>query len=68
MFNDGAHGRETVGTAAPELTDELYQTWLEVDQRGLKADIARLLNVSAPTISRLAAASPFEHGVAARLG
>src|SRR5262249_1280010 len=28
-----------------------------------QADIARLLNVSAPTISRLAAASPFEHGV-----
>ena len=33
-----------------------------------QADIARLLNVSAPTISRLAAASPFEHGVAAGLG
>jgi hypothetical protein len=27
--------RETVGTAAPR-TDELYQTWLEVEQRGLK--------------------------------
>jgi DNA invertase Pin-like site-specific DNA recombinase len=29
-----------------------------------QADIARLLNVSPPTICRLAAASPFEHGAA----
>jgi DNA invertase Pin-like site-specific DNA recombinase len=33
-----------------------------------QADIARLLNVSAPTISRLAAASPFEHDAVAGLG
>jgi DNA invertase Pin-like site-specific DNA recombinase len=39
-----------------------------IDQGETQADIARLLNVSAPTISRLAAASPFEHGVAAGLG
>jgi hypothetical protein len=57
-----------LGQRRPELTDELYQTWLEVDQRGLKADIARLLNVSAPTISRLAAASPFEQSAAGGLG
>src|SRR5262249_56798384 len=25
-----------LGRRRPELTDELYQTWLEVDQRGLK--------------------------------
>ena len=25
-----------LGQRRPELTDELYQTWLEVDQRGLK--------------------------------
>jgi Homeodomain-like domain len=39
-----------------------------IAQGETQADIARLLNVSAPTISRLAAASPFEHGVAAGLG
>jgi hypothetical protein len=26
---------ERLGRRRPELTDELYQTWLEVDQRGL---------------------------------
>ena len=57
-----------LGQRRPELTDELYQTCLEVDQRGLKADIARLLNVSAPTISQLAAASPFEQSAAGGLG
>jgi transcriptional regulator with XRE-family HTH domain len=31
-----------------------------------QADIARLLNVSLPTIGRLAAASPFEHVAAGR--
>src|SRR5215813_943828 len=25
-----------LGQRRPELTDELYQTWLEIDQRGLK--------------------------------
>jgi hypothetical protein len=25
-----------LGRRRPELTDELYQTWLQVDQRGLK--------------------------------
>ena len=25
-----------LGAQRPELTDELYQTWLEVDQRGVK--------------------------------
>jgi hypothetical protein len=25
-----------LGARRPELTDELYQTWLEVDQRGVK--------------------------------
>jgi hypothetical protein len=25
-----------LGQRRPELTDDLYQTWLEVDQRGLK--------------------------------
>ena len=39
-----------------------------IAQGETQADIARLLNVSAPTISRLAATSPFEHGVAAGLG
>jgi hypothetical protein len=29
-------GRETVGTSAARLTDKLYQTWREVEQRGLK--------------------------------
>jgi transcriptional regulator with XRE-family HTH domain len=39
-----------------------------IAQGETQADIARLLTVSAPTISRLAAASPFEHGVAGGLG
>ena len=26
-----------LGQRRPELTDELYQTWLEVNQRGLKS-------------------------------
>jgi DNA invertase Pin-like site-specific DNA recombinase len=33
-----------------------------IAQGEAQADIARLLNVSAPTISRLVAGSPFEHG------
>jgi len=30
------HGGSRVGQRRPELIDELYQTWREVEQRGLK--------------------------------
>jgi len=29
-----------LGQRRPELTDELYQAWLEVDQRGLKETLS----------------------------
>jgi DNA invertase Pin-like site-specific DNA recombinase len=52
-----------------KLTAHQRQEALQrIAQGETQADIARLLNVSAPTISRLAAASPFEHGVAGGLG
>jgi CRP-like cAMP-binding protein len=46
-----------------KLTAHQRQEALQrIAQGETQADIARLLNVSPPTISRLAAASPFEHG------
>src|SRR6476660_2407681 len=40
------------------------EAFQRIAQGETQADIARLLNVSAPTISRLAAKSPFVHAVA----
>ena len=37
------HGGSRVGQRRPELIDELYQTWREVEQRGLKEEYRDVL-------------------------
>ena len=44
-----------LGQRRPELTDEVYQTWREVEQRGLKGTpalwLAGLVKLAAPPVS-----------------